>query len=70
MNYIKLYETLRNKYITDKNGFYAYIGNIKGNYSSLYKNNKNPLFEKGNENPRKYLKMKIIKDISFQGQII
>lgn len=50
---IKPYETSRNKYITDENGFYVYTGNINRNYSSLYKNNKNPLFERGNENYKK-----------------
>ena len=49
---IKEYESSKtNRYTTDENGFYVYTGNTNRNYSSLYKNNKNPLFE--NEN-RKY----------------
>ena len=44
---IKEYESSRtNRYTTDENGFYVYTGNTNRNYSSLYKNNKNPLFEK------------------------
>ena len=43
----------RSDRITDENGFYVYTGNNNRNYSSLYKNNKNPLFERGNENYKK-----------------
>lgn len=44
------FETARNNYTTDKNGFYVYTGNTSRNYSSLYKNNRNPLLERPNEN--------------------
>ncbi len=47
---IRFNETSRNKYTTDENGFYIYTGNKNNNYSSLYKKNENPLFEKENEN--------------------
>ena len=46
---IKEYESSRtNRYTTDENGFYIYTGNTNRNYSSLYKNNINHLFEKEN----------------------
>ena len=45
---IKPYENSKNKYTTDKNGFYVYTGNNNLNYS-LYKNKRNPLFEETKE---------------------
>ena len=38
----------KNKYTTDKYGFYVYTGNNNMNYS-FYKNKKNPLFEETKE---------------------
>ena len=45
----KAYDTSRKKYTTDENGFYVYTGNSNSNYSTLYKTNRNPLFEKDNK---------------------
>jgi hypothetical protein len=47
---IRLNETSRNRYTTDEKGFYIYTGNQNQKYSSIYKKNENPLFEKENEN--------------------
>ena len=41
-------ENSKNKYTTDKYGFYVYTGNNNMNYS-FYKNKKNPLFEETKE---------------------
>ena len=57
---IKTYNTSRNKYTTDENGFYVYTGNAKRNYSSLYKNDQNPLFER--ENAENYNSPRISKN--------
>ena len=55
----------KNKYTTDKYGFYVYTGNNNKNYS-LYKNKKNPLFEEtkeenNNKNNNKILKEKVVE---------
>ena len=56
---IRSYETAKNKYTTDENGFYIYTGDKK-NYYSLY--NKEPLFEKPKEN---YSSPKITKNKTY-----
>ena len=45
---VQNFENSKNKYTTDKNGFYVYTGNSNLNYS-FYKNKKNPLFEETKE---------------------
>ena len=45
---IKPLENSKNKFTTDKNGFYVYTGNTNLTYS-LYKNKRNPLFEDSKE---------------------
>ena len=57
-------DNVKNKYTTDKNGFYIYTGNL--NYP-IYKNKKNPLFEetkeeivvKNNKNNNNYKNIKV-----------
>ena len=58
----KAYDTSRKKYTTDENGFYVYTGNSNSNYSTLYKTNRNPLFEKYN---KEYSSPKISKSKNF-----
>ena len=58
----KPYQTARNKYITDENGLYVYTGNTNKNYTSLNRINRNPLFEKENNNN---CSPKITKNINY-----
>jgi len=60
---IKSYENSKNKYTTDKNGFYVYTGNTNLNYS-FYKNKKNPLFEETKEENdfKNKINYKIVKE--------
>ena len=54
-------ENSKNRYTTDKYGFYVYTGNNNTNYS-FYKNKRNPLFEETKEENDNTNKNKILKE--------